>query len=380
MLLRIQKDESLRSYVERNLFVLNTFLDNDAAEIFSRCNWSSSQVKLIADLLGWHGCYGFNKLLHQHTAHPWKVALKSRFNHSYSDDAYLTKQENFDSLSKVRAYCPVCAKEDKKNLGYSYWRRLHPDVQVCAKHNVVLLTTCQFCNRPFARGGHAVSVMWAGCAGRHLGEAQPLVNVDLSALRLAQFFDELCRVDEHIYIDTAAAVIEERIIKNYESNHGALGELESLTEFRCYIERWRLNDPCVSWKYYSLSNKLIKLAISLYESFDEFLHDCHKLQPNAPSISYFWDTYCCFSSYTQNFVREVYELGVAEWSWPAFVHLSRNLPHRNSFPMMWSSESDLCCIQSDKHPPRNHYDAPYPRVRRLTQDELVAMTEMPIAG
>jgi hypothetical protein len=162
MLLRIQKDESLRSYVERNLFVPNTILDNDAAESFSCCNWNSSQVKLVADLLGWHGCYGFNKLLHQHTAYSWKVVLKSRFNYSYSGDAYLNTQENFDSLSKVRAYCPVCAKEDKQNLGYSYWRRIHPDVQVCAKHNVVLLTTCQFCNRPFARGGHTVSVMWSG--------------------------------------------------------------------------------------------------------------------------------------------------------------------------------------------------------------------------
>lgn len=379
MLLRIQKDESLRSYVERNLFVPNTVFDNEAAESFSRCNWNSTQLKLIAELLGWHGCYGFNKLLHHHTDYPWEVVLKSRFNYSYSDDAYLSKQRNFDSLSTVRAYCPVCAKEDKQSLGYSYWRRIHPDVQVCAKHNVVLLKTCQFCHRPFARGGHAVSVMWGGCAGRHLGEAQPVVNVDLGALRLAQFFDKVCRAGDHIYIDTAAAVIEERLV-DHVADPAALGELEDVSGFRRYIERSRINDPSVSWRYYALAKKIIELALSLYESFDDFLHDCHQLEPNAPGISSFWDTYCYFGSNTQIFSREIYELGVAEWSWPAFEYLSLDPTYRNSFPMVWSPESNLCCIPSDMPPIRNPYDAPCPGVRRLTRDEFVAMTEPPNRG
>jgi hypothetical protein len=206
-----------------------------------------------------------------------------------------------------------------------------------------------------------------------------VVNRDLGALRLAQFFDQVCRTDDHIYIDTAAAIIEGKLV-NYVANPAALGELEDVSGFGHYITRSRINDPCVPWKYYALTKKIIELALSLYESFDDFKHDCHQLEPNAPSIRSFWDTYCCFSSNTQIFVREIYELGVAEWLWPAFEHLSRDPTYRNSFPMVWNPESDLCCIPSNMHPSRNHYDAPCPGVRRLTRDELVVMTEMPTQG
>lgn len=37
-------------------------------------------------------------------------------------------------------FCPLCAKEDKKQLGEFYWHRLHqlPDVKVCHVHNIFL--------------------------------------------------------------------------------------------------------------------------------------------------------------------------------------------------------------------------------------------------
>ncbi|WP_372490331.1 hypothetical protein [Pseudomonas sp. WHRI 8519] len=33
----------------------------------------------------------------------------------------------------------MCVSEDIRSLGYSYWRRFHPHVTICVKHNVDLL-------------------------------------------------------------------------------------------------------------------------------------------------------------------------------------------------------------------------------------------------
>jgi hypothetical protein len=70
MLLRIQPEESLRSYVERNLYLqlYNSDLDYLKKPSLRYCHWDGWQVKIIANIMGWHGCYGFNKLLHLHTS------------------------------------------------------------------------------------------------------------------------------------------------------------------------------------------------------------------------------------------------------------------------------------------------------------------------
>lgn len=379
MLLRIQKNESLRSYVERNLFVLHTSLDSEIFESLSHCDYDNSQVKVIANLLGWHGCYGFNKLLHAYTTYPWQAVLKSRFNHSYSNNEYICNFTKFDSLSAMKSYCPVCAKEDRIQLGYSYWRRILPEVKVCAKHNVVLLTACQFCDKPFAKGGHAASVMWSGCAGRHLGEAEPVVSVNPSAFRLAQFFDELCEADHHIYLDTAVAVLEERLIKKVAENPTDFLQNGALEKFQCYIENYRTNDVIHWWIYNSFSRELVSFATSLFETFDEFSAECRKLEPNTPSIDFFWDTYCCVGQGTEHFVKEYYYLGVAEWSWPAFEDLSCDPFLRTHSIMGYGTGGYHCCIPLDAHTSGDYpAHAPLPRVPRLSQEELLAMSQWPI--
>lgn len=376
MLLRIQQNESLRSYVERNLFVPNIGLNCEVLQSLSHWDWDSSHVKLIAKLLGWHGCYGFNKLLHEHTIYPLKSVLKSKFNHSYSNNEYNLGFTQFGSSSEVRSYCPLCTREDKLQLGYSYWRRIFPEIKVCAKHNVVLLTACQFCDKPFGKRGHAGSVMWSGCSGRHLEEAQPVENLDPSALRLAQFFEDLCQADHHIHIDTAALVIEKKLMNKIGDNPNAPLEKQTESEFRRYIEKSEMHDEIVMWPYQSFSTELFGFVTSIYETFVEFAADCHKLESNAPTINSFWDAYCCFGQPTQHFIREDYRLGVAEWSWPGFQDLSRDLFLRENSLLMWSAGKYLCCIPPDAHSSiDNLFYAPHPKVPRLTQDELLAMTE-----
>jgi hypothetical protein len=180
MLLRIQPDESLRSYVERNLFLQlrNPDLDIFRSPNFRYYSWDNSQVISIAEIFGWYGCYGFNKLVHLHTDYHFRSVLKSDSSFAYSESEFVTANYCFDSLKVSRSYCPICVKQDIHDIGYSYWRRLHPKVTVCARHNVNLLLYCLFCGKPFSRGGHALSVLWSGCGGRCLGDAQATMNTD----------------------------------------------------------------------------------------------------------------------------------------------------------------------------------------------------------
>ena len=57
MLLRIQPDESLRSYVERNLYLQfrNSDLDILKSAELRYFSWSNRQVKLVGSIMGWHG-------------------------------------------------------------------------------------------------------------------------------------------------------------------------------------------------------------------------------------------------------------------------------------------------------------------------------------
>lgn len=145
MLLRIQKDESLRSYAERNRFLPGTNFEINTSKTLSQCHLDGSAVRKIANILGWEGCHGINKLLHEHTKSPPRYVFKSKFDFSYSGFDYLDSHY-FDSLTGHRPYCPLCVKEDKIKMGYSYWRRIHNDVSVCPKHfasiHVVICSVC----------------------------------------------------------------------------------------------------------------------------------------------------------------------------------------------------------------------------------------------
>jgi hypothetical protein len=76
-----------------------------------------------------------------------------------------------------------------------------------------------------------VSVMWAGCSGRHLGEVRHVMNLDPGALRLAQFLVKLCRANQLIYVDAAAAVIEQELINNRASNLAAQKKFANVAKF-----------------------------------------------------------------------------------------------------------------------------------------------------
>ena len=157
MLLRIQEDETLRSYIERSIYLGFREKHVDLFKRFSEYSIGSGNIRAIASELGWKGCYGFNRLIHLHTQNYLRVVFCDFKDYSYSGRSYISKGDKYSSNSDIIGFCPKCAKEDLSRLGFSYWRRVHCDgAKVCAKHNVILLKACPFCGECFSKVGHVV--------------------------------------------------------------------------------------------------------------------------------------------------------------------------------------------------------------------------------
>ncbi len=320
MLLRIQPDESLRSYVERNLYLQfrNSDLDILKSAELRYFSWSNRQVKLVGSIMGWHGCYGFNKLVHLHSDYPFRSVFKPAKFLAYSGAEYVYGQYCFDSLADTRTYCPLCVNEDIQSLGYSYWRRLHPHVTVCAKHNVDLLSYCQFCEQPFSRDGHSVQVMWSGCCGRSLGSARPAANRDPLALRLAQFYERICLLEHHLALETVLRVLESKL-KNIDNRIVDQSFREAIDEFIADTEL-RKERGYGFILHEDRQYGLLDLIALIYEGFDDFLGHYLSLESGSALIDSCWSTYQIRSDYFDHYIEEDYRHGVALWSLRDFDH------------------------------------------------------------
>lgn len=76
MLLRIQPEESLRSHIDRNLLANFKDWTVDRLRWLSRGVVTYQGAKEIASLMGWEGCYGFNRLMHEHTHLPLQSVIR----------------------------------------------------------------------------------------------------------------------------------------------------------------------------------------------------------------------------------------------------------------------------------------------------------------
>lgn len=160
MVLVIQPEESVRSFVERNLFINGKHSSDDAFRMFPKSCPSTADLLKISGLLGWSGCQGFNRLLHGHTDYPIGAVFKNTQDISYSSQEYIVSSHCFGSDRIESGFCPVCVQEDVQKMGFSFWRRAHcSELKVCAKHNVMLVKHCPVCGLRFSHGGHDLSVL-----------------------------------------------------------------------------------------------------------------------------------------------------------------------------------------------------------------------------
>lgn len=294
MPLQIQPDESLASYVRRNLH-LNWRAGNMGIfdKLATRHVLKTIEVKGLAEALGWPGCYGFNRLLQGHTMMAATHVFKGHWDHSYSGQQYVSEGERFSEWEA--AFCPECVREDLESLGFSYWRRYGaPYVNVCHKHNVVLQSRCPYCTRPFTRMGHDLDVMWKKCGDRHLASAPSEVNEDPAALRRAVVYHHLCTSPQHIPDDGAVRIALRRAGALLEDLQGesafqVQSAYEDLTALTRVLESARLKTsaPVVV----GINARISAALVRVYERCDEFAHDMSSIIGTARPIESLWSSY-----------------------------------------------------------------------------------------
>ncbi|VVO08490.1 hypothetical protein [Pseudomonas fluorescens] len=217
MLLKIQNDEALDSYISRNRLFLRDKLEvEDPFKLLQGDEWSIKELILIAEQMNWHCFTGFIKLIQLHTVYFRYHLVIDDVESMLLRHKYLEKSEcgfGYATKRKDIAICLECIKTDIDRLGYSYWRRSHQDdIKVCAIHNLKLVTRCQFCNLAFRATNHCFYVLWSGCkCGRYILEAE----IDLNNCRL-----ELKR--SRLYLDILSYNRKVECVAAYESFLSAL--------------------------------------------------------------------------------------------------------------------------------------------------------------
>lgn len=309
----------MRSYVERTLFIKG---NRSSEEVFRNFPNSPSRTDILAlaEVLGWSGCYGLNKIQHMHTNYPFRAVFKNAQDISYSGNEYISHSGCYDSNRNPSGFCPVCVAEDNERLGFSFWRRAHcGELKVCAEHNVELLKRCPACDKQFSHGGHDLGVMWKACGGRHLKDSPVTLNTDLFELKKALIHKEILSFTHHLSEKAVLAVLNEKIHQDgvFEQK---IWNSESEMSLGDSIKR-RLSIVKKSGTINSLPPNestvfIIQAIVETYESFAEFLSDVKAYGGEIRPIDSLWATYIAGHQESTHFVEENYKYGVGNWSCP----------------------------------------------------------------
>ncbi|WP_146021750.1 MULTISPECIES: hypothetical protein [unclassified Pseudomonas] len=193
MLLTIQPQESLRSFLERHFFVDSRSPESIEFKKISRYYMRGESIGFIAAVLGRSDTYGFNRLLHDHTSYSQVAVFPDAGQNSYTRSKYPRCSTRFETESQQAGICIDCIKEDIDFLGFPYWRRDHRYVKVCAKHNTVLLRKCPVCGVDISRHslGYGHELIWRGCKGRYFHQYESEKNHDEESIVFARIFAEI---------------------------------------------------------------------------------------------------------------------------------------------------------------------------------------------
>lgn len=317
MLLRIQRDESLRSFIARNLLLNWGSSEITALAHLTKTTIRFREVREIATAMGWLGCFGFNRLLHNHTDYPRYSIFKIKLDPSYSNYGYRGNSDYLESSRVPATFCPDCVREDLAGFGFSYWRRVpDPDIKVCVKHNVRLLNACPFCNKPFSVIGHGLDVMWRGCNGQHLGDSPSVVNEESFELKKAEFIWDAFSADIVISAEAALLAVSERL-RLFGAQR--IQDAEKLEELNSGISR-DLKVAAARWSSdgfmfdYARDYSLVwESVLLLYDEFEQFLKDVKVFEVEPRLASSLWSTYWTSFYPAAQFIEENYTHGVGHW-------------------------------------------------------------------
>ncbi|AIZ34945.1 hypothetical protein DZC75_22785 [Pseudomonas parafulva] len=322
MPLSILPDETLPSYVRRNLLL---YWAEPKAEIFealrTRHVIKTAEVRRLAAAIGWPGCYGFNRLVHNHTLNAAFHVIKSDWDFAYSGTQYLSEGEHFSEWDA--SFCPECVREDLKIHGFSYWRRYGAsNVSVCPKHNAVLLRDCPFCGKLFTRIDHDLDVMWRTCGGRHLAEAEVVANHDPLALKRAEVYQRLCR-SPHIIsgLHAAKVLLDKATALSPQLSGEERSKMQAIASTMSdLVQRFAdVPSPSLESRAGTITALFIHAVVALYDSYDDFERELMSLAGSARCTDSLWSSYRIEDTKYVHFVEEDYVQGLGVWFTPRIV-------------------------------------------------------------
>ena len=278
-MLGLQPDEALNSFYSRSIFFFQNPIADYQNSLFGFSNqntpWTPSKAAAFTNKIGWTGRKGFSLFLHRHTTHHRYVFAVDKFGW-YDQDIYRKKSHprfrEYVGLEAVR-FCPLCIREDYESLGFAYWRRSHQDrdVAVCAKHNVILVSSCEKCSRPYNKNSNYLDVLWAGCdCGFNVLDTQTQLNLDSWPLMVSRFLADLYSSEYQVYWrDKNNAILHRvrglglRTLGEYCDYFSQVLRPEPLREFSSKLCDYGMHRTC---GIFSLDYKYMAV---LFSSFDE---------------------------------------------------------------------------------------------------------------
>lgn len=320
MILAIQPEETVRSFVERTLFIKGKHSSEEVFRKFPKNCVLREDIYLIAEMQGWNGCYGLNKMLHRHTNYPLKEVFKNVQDISYSRGEYIGQSRCYDSNRTPSGFCPVCVAEDIERLEFSFWRRAHCcELKVCAEHNVKLEKRCPFCGRQFCHGGHSLGVMWTSCEGRSLKDCPVTLNTDSDELKKAQVFKDILSFTHHLSEEAVLAVLDEKIHQNDDLklriwNPGSNMKLGEIIKWR--LESVKKSRSVNRLPHSESTDFIIQAIVEVYGTFTDFVSDVKAYGDEIRPIESLWPTYISGVQESTHFVEENYDQGVGVWCCP----------------------------------------------------------------
>ncbi len=247
--------------------------------------WS---IGVIADLLGRADTYDFNRLLHEHTSYSQVGVFPDFGQSSYTRRNYQDSETRFETESQRVGICIDCVKEDIESLGFPYWRRDHRYVEVCAKHNTILLRQCPIYRHDirYHRQGYGHDLLWGGCKGSYVHQCEPTKNPHEYKLTFARIFAEIG--------ESKFAVDLESAIEHLAGQANKMALEGSISEEELMAINWRLKSSkgiSDTWLTYRpddrYSHNIIEVIAMLYGSFAalvDSLRETDKLVRNIDDL------------------------------------------------------------------------------------------------
>lgn len=325
-------------------------------------------IKTIASAIKWHGCHGFNRLLHDHTSYGLVGIFNFPSDISYSQGEYVFQTRLTEFEKKQYKYCPQCCREDIAKIGFPYWRRSHQlEIGVCGRHNVKLISSCPHCDKSFTSfhkplflwpgaspkhyevafeflSEHLLDVIWAGCEGKQIWEIDAEESSNVEENKQSRFYNDLLGYRFCIPIAVATHVLYEKSSSSNELK--ALDWTKITSNLASYHHSSKLTGNERRESKRVLCEEIIKAASALYQGFDDFINDIKLHSDSERPLEALWCTYASEGVESVNYIQEDYVSGVGNWSCPYPSSESNRLDSRDGINARHPKKYPCCNVSN----------------------------------